>query len=181
MLALRSVLALALVASSYAGILLPRANTNAAISPIVDQVDMTMRHVGPDILTITANQTLSTATLTPQFNRMNTSFTAMRTGLAGVAVSSGSTTTHPTNDDLSKVVGDAVVLVATSLSGVKATGKVPNFAALVSSLDPTIAGALKQFNTTSPNGLALVHIIMIDARQFLVAEGFTQTNAALGF
>ncbi|KAJ7082003.1 hypothetical protein B0H15DRAFT_803384 [Mycena belliarum] len=95
-------------------------------------------------------------------------------------VSSGSTTTSPTNDEISITFSDAMQLVATSLSGIHRSNKVPNFDAMVETLDPIMARTATQFNTTLPNSLALVAIMMRDAGQFLILEGFNQTFAAIG-
>ncbi|KAF7312925.1 hypothetical protein MKEN_00976900 [Mycena kentingensis (nom. inval.)] len=156
-------------------------NTNAQIKAAVNTVDETMHHVGPTVLTIMANQTLSDRTLSAQFDTLNRVWTNFDHTITSIRPSSGSTTVHPTNDECSTVLGESVVLVATSLSGIKASGKVPSFPNLVATLDPIIANGLTHFNTTLRNGLNLTAIIMIDARQFLVAEGFTATNHALGF
>ncbi|KAJ7760733.1 POXA3a laccase small subunit [Mycena maculata] len=96
-------------------------------------------------------------------------------------ISAGSTTITPTNDDISITYSDAVVLIATSLSGVIATGAVPDFSSMVASFDPILAATTNQLNITSPNSVALVHIMLLDASQFFTDEGFTQTLAALGF
>ncbi|KAJ7064652.1 POXA3b laccase small subunit [Mycena amicta] len=183
MLVLRSVFALALVTLTCASKLSARqaTNTNAQISPIIDAIDEAMHKVGPTVLTLQANHTLSQTTLAPQFTTMENAFTTADTKLAAVPVSSGSTTVSPTNDEIGVVLADAVALVATTLSGIVATGAVPGFATMVQTLDPIIAKTLNQYNVTLPGGTVLVGIMMRDARQFLVAEGFTQTNTALGF
>jgi hypothetical protein len=90
-------------------------------------------------------------------------------------------------------------LVASSLSGIIGSGKVPGFPAMVTTFDPIMAKTTLQLNVTSPASLVLVHKMyaispgwqyytdqfsscrMLDASQFLRAEGFTQTLTALGF
>jgi hypothetical protein len=89
-------------------------------------------------------------------------------------------------------------LVATSLSGVIGSGTVPDFQNMVATLDPIMANALTHFNSTLPGGLTLVHTMyrlplacretfiniahrMLDASQFLRAEGFVDTLQALKF
>jgi hypothetical protein len=80
-----------------------------------------------------------------------------------------------------------------------ATGAVPGFPTMVATMDTIVSQALAQYNTTLPGGLALVHIMyvffgvcqmnavltsrrrMLDASQFLRAEGFTKTLTTLGF
>ncbi|KAJ7164377.1 hypothetical protein C8R46DRAFT_1099387 [Mycena filopes] len=177
MLSLCRIFALALVSVVY----VQAANTNAAINAAVDKVDETMHQAGPTILTLQADHQLNTATLNTQFTNMENSFTTLRTTLAGTPVSSGSTTVSPTNDEIGVTLSDAVQLVATTLSGITATGAVPGFPTMVQTFDPILSSALAQYNVTLPGGLALVHIMMLDASQFLRAEGFSKTLTTLGF
>ncbi|KAJ6514343.1 hypothetical protein C8R47DRAFT_1090983 [Mycena vitilis] len=180
MFALRRLFALAFVSVAAAATLSARANTNAAINTAVDQVDVNLRHVGPAILTLQANHTLSAATLGPQFTSMEHAFTNLTNSLKATGVSSGSNTTSPTNDEIGVTFSDALQLVATSLSG-PSTQAVPGFATMVATFDPILSNAAAQYNVTLPGGLALVHIMMLDASQFLRTEGFTQTLTTLGF
>ncbi|KAJ7284554.1 POXA3a laccase small subunit [Mycena rebaudengoi] len=182
MIALSRLFTLALVSVACATTLGIRqaTNTNARIQPVADAVDSNLRHTGPAILTITANHTLSDATLRTQMTSIGDAFSKAKTDLAAIPVSSGSTTVRPTNDDISITYADALQLLSSSLSGIKGTGAVPGFAGLVATLDPIVAGATTQLNTTSPNSIALVKLMMRDASQFFVDEGFTQTLAALG-
>ncbi|KAJ7916088.1 hypothetical protein B0H13DRAFT_378393 [Mycena leptocephala] len=175
MLTLRRLFALALVSVAWA------ANTNVAINTIVDRVDETMHHAGPTILQLQANHTMTTTTLGRQITNIEMAFKNMTTQLAATPVSSGSTTVSPTNDEVSITLSDAMQLVATSLSGVMATGAVPGFPTMVATMDTIVSQALAQYNTTLPGGLALVHTMMLDASQFLRAEGFTKTLTTLGF
>ncbi|KAF7335538.1 Small subunit of laccase POXA3a [Mycena venus] len=156
-------------------------NTNAAINQIIDTVDEAMHQVGPTILTIQANHTMNSATLGNQFSKMETTFKNMDNQLLATPVSSGSTTVSPTNDEISITLSDSMQLVASSLSGVQASGTVPDFSNMVATLDPIIANALTHYNHTLPGALMLVHTMMLDASQFLRAEGFTGTLAALNF
>ncbi|KAF8207080.1 POXA3b laccase small subunit [Mycena galopus ATCC 62051] len=183
MFALRRFFALALVSVACAGKLNVRqaTNTNPAINSIVDSIDVSLRHIGPTILMLMANQTASDTTIEAQMNALGSAFNQTATNLAGTPVSSGSTTVSPTNDDISITYSDAVQLAATSLSGIIPSGKVPSFSSMVATLDPIIAKATSQLNITSPGSVLLVHIMMLDAQQFFVDEGFTQTLAALGF
>ncbi|KAJ7880105.1 hypothetical protein B0H13DRAFT_1891982 [Mycena leptocephala] len=183
MLTLRHLLTLALVSVACASRLDVRqaTNTNAAINKIIDNVDVTMHQVGPTILTIQANHTMSSATLQNQFNKLNTAFRNMDNSLLATPVSSGSTTVSPTNDEISVTLSDAMQLVASSLSGVIGSGTVPDFQNMVATLDPIMANALTHFNSTLPGGLTLVHTMMLDASQFLRAEGFVDTLQALKF
>ncbi|KAJ6577454.1 POXA3b laccase small subunit [Mycena capillaripes] len=183
MFALRRFFALALVSVACASKLDVRqtTNTNAAIIAIVDKLDVTLHHSGPTILTLMANQTASDTTIGQQITTLETAFNQTAASLAATAVSSGSTTVSPTNDDISITYSDVLQLVSTSLSGIKASGKVPGFPAMVTAFDPIMAKATLQLNVTSPASLVLVHRMMLDASQFFVAEGFTQTLAALGF
>ncbi|KAJ7683764.1 hypothetical protein B0H17DRAFT_1204898 [Mycena rosella] len=182
MFSLRRILTLALASVACARALDVRqaANTNPSISTIVDHLDETMRHAGPTILTLMANQTLSDATLQNQMNTIGAAFKNVTTGLAATPVSSGSTTVMPTDDDIAITYSDAMQLVSASLSGIVRNGKAPSFPAMVATLDPIMAAAAKQFNTTLPNSLSLVAIMLRDAGQFLIAEGFNQTFAAIG-
>ncbi|KAF7318732.1 hypothetical protein HMN09_00385400 [Mycena chlorophos] len=179
MLVFRSVFALALFSIASAMTLVPRANTNTQINSIVDVVDRTSRQTTSTINMLQANHTLNQNTLTRMFSTLENTFQNAKNQLAATAVSSGSTTTTPTDDDISITLADAYALVATALSGVKASGTVPGFATLVSNLDPILTGVLNQFNVTLPAGSILVGVMMRDANQFFIAEGFTQTSALL--
>ncbi|KAJ7191937.1 hypothetical protein GGX14DRAFT_528577 [Mycena pura] len=183
MLGLRRIISLAFVAVACASKLAARqaTNTNARINPIIDSVDETLRHVGPAILTLQADHKLSTSTLATQMTALEMEFTNATKQLAAIPVSSGSTTVHPTNDDISITLADAIALVSTSLSGIIPSGAVPGFPTMVATFDPIMANMLSQFNTTLPGGITLVNTMMRDARQFLVEEGFTRTNTVLGF
>lgn len=183
MLALRRVFALALVSVACASKLNVRqtTNTNAAIIAIIDNLDVSLHHTGPTILTLMANQTASDTTIGSQMASLESAFNKTAASLAATAVSSGSTTVSPTNDDISITYSDVMQLTATSLSGIIASGKVPDFPAMVSTFDPIMAKATLQLNITSPASLVLVHRMMLDASQFLSDEGFTQTLTALGF
>jgi len=183
MLKLRGLFSLALVSVTCASRLNVRqgTNTNAAINQIIDTVDVTMHQVGPTILTIQANHTMNTATLGSQVTRIENAFKNMDNSILATPVSSGSTTVSPTNDEISITLSDAMQLVATSLSGVIASGTVPDFSNMVVTLDPVMANALTHYNHTLPGALTLVHTMMLDASQFFRAEGFTETLQALGF
>ncbi|KAJ7284551.1 hypothetical protein C8J57DRAFT_694704 [Mycena rebaudengoi] len=156
-------------------------NTNARIKVVVDAVDSNLRHTGPAILTIMANHTLNDRTLATQMGSIGNAFSTASRNLRAIPVSSGSTTVAPTNDEIGVFYSDAMYLLSSSLSGIKGTGAVPGFAGQVATLDPIVANTTRQLNITSPNSVALVNLMMRDASQFLVAEGFTQTLAALGF
>jgi hypothetical protein len=52
-------------------------------------------------------------------------------------------------------------LVATSLSGIMASGAVPGFPTMVATADPIISNALIQYNTTLPGALSLVHTMCV--------------------
>ncbi|KAJ7116479.1 POXA3b laccase small subunit [Mycena epipterygia] len=183
MLTLSRVFALALVSIVCASKLDVRqtTNTNAAINTILDNLDITIHHSGPTILTLQANHTLSDTTMGQQMATLESAFNQTANSLAATAVSAGSTTVSPTNDDLSITYSDVMQDVASSLSGIIGTGAVPGFPAMVSTLDPIMAKASLQLNKTSPASLVLVHRMMLDASQFLRDEGFTQTLTALGF
>ncbi|KAJ7176105.1 POXA3b laccase small subunit [Mycena crocata] len=156
-------------------------NTNAAIKTIVDRLDETMRRVGPAILMLQAENSASSNTVGPQFTTMEMAFTNATNQLKATAVSSGSNTTSPTNDEIGITYSDALQLVSTSLSGLQAQGSVASFATLVATFDPILSNNAAQLNITSPGSLALVHIMMLDASQFLRDEGFTRTLTTLGF
>ncbi|KAF7375234.1 Poxa3b laccase small subunit [Mycena sanguinolenta] len=183
MFTLRRLFALALVSVACASQLHVRqtTNTNAAINSIVDALDVDLHHIGPNILMFMANQTSSDTTIGSQMAALESSYNRTAADLAATAISSGSTTVSPTNDDISITYSDAMQLTATSLSGIIASGKVPDFSSMVATLDPIMANATSQLNITSPNSVALVHIMMLDASQFLRDEGFTLTLTSLGF
>ncbi|KAJ7086164.1 hypothetical protein B0H15DRAFT_845657 [Mycena belliarum] len=183
MLALRRFFSLALLSAVCASTLDARqsTNTNAAIISIVNSLDMSMHKVCPTVLTLMANQTLSDSTLGAQMSALNAAFDKTATDLASTPASSGSTTVRPTNDDISVTYADSLQLVAASLSGIIASGKVSTFASMVSTLDPIMAKATTQLGVTSPGSLTFVTDLMKDAQQFLLAEGLTQTRSALGF
>ncbi|KAJ7835569.1 hypothetical protein B0H14DRAFT_1133073 [Mycena olivaceomarginata] len=183
MLILRHLISLAFLSITCASRLDVRqaTNTNAAINKIIDTVDQALHQVGPTILTIQANHTINSATLGNQFTKLENTFKNMDNQLLATPVSSGSTTVSPTNDEISVTLSDAMQLVATSLSGVIGTGAVPDFSNMVSTLDPIISNALTHYNHTLPGALTLVHTMMLDASQFLRAEGFVNTLQALGF
>ncbi|KAJ7911471.1 POXA3b laccase small subunit [Mycena leptocephala] len=183
MFALHRFFALALVSVVCASKLNVRqtTNTNAAIITIIDNLDITLHHSGPTILTLMANQTASDTTIGQQMATLESAFNKTTSSLAATAVSAGSTTVAPTNDDISITYSDVMQLVASSLSGIIGSGKVPGFPAMVTTFDPIMAKTTLQLNVTSPASLVLVHKMMLDASQFLRAEGFTQTLTALGF
>ncbi|KAJ6468366.1 POXA3b laccase small subunit [Mycena sanguinolenta] len=183
MFTLRRFFAFALISVASASQLHVRqtTNTNAAINSIVDALDVNLRHIGPNILTFMANQTSSDTTIGSQMTALESAYNQTAANLAATPISSGSTTVSPTNDDIGITYSDAMQLTATSLSGIIASGKVPGFPAMVTTLDPIMARATSQLNVTSPNSVALVHIMMLDASQFLRDEGFTLTLTSLGF
>ncbi|TFK40156.1 POXA3b laccase small subunit [Crucibulum laeve] len=183
MFAFRPLFALALVAGVVANPLESRqtSNTNSAINSIVDALDVKIHAIVPTIDTMQANGTANDATIGAQINQLVTAFNTTTSGLKSTAVSSGSNTTSPTNDDISITFSDVMQLVATGLSGLS-TSTVPSFSSMISELDPAVASAATALNTTLPGSLGFVHIMMLDAQQFLVKEGgWPQTLAALGF
>ncbi|KAJ6586519.1 hypothetical protein DFH09DRAFT_1143541 [Mycena vulgaris] len=181
MFALRRLFTLALASVACVGALNARqaTNTNAAINRIVDGLDETMRNAGPAILTLMANHRLSPTTLQSQMTTIGNAFNRVTTQLAATRVSSGSTTVTPTNDEISITYSDAMQLVSSSLSGIKRNGAVPNFSSMVATLDTIMARTATQFNTTLPGSIRLVAIMLTDAGQFLLAEGFNKTFAAI--
>ncbi|KAF8896559.1 POXA3b laccase small subunit [Infundibulicybe gibba] len=183
MFALRAFFALVAVSGVLANPLESRqaTNTNSAISAAVDQLDKQIHVNIPNINTLQANHTATDGTVGAQVNQIVTAFNTLSSTLANTAVSSGSTTAHPTNIDISTDYGDVVQLIATGLSGLSTT-TVPTFSSMISQLDPAVAKATTALNTTLPGSIAFVHILMLDAQQFLVKEGgWPQTLAALGF
>ncbi|KAJ7898678.1 POXA3b laccase small subunit [Mycena olivaceomarginata] len=176
-------LALSLVSVAFASKLNVRqaTNTNAAIISIVDALDVSLHHSGPAILTLQAQHKFSDITIGAQMIELGAAFLKADVALARTPASSGSTTVSPTNDEVSITYSDVMQLLSTSLSGVIGTGAVPHFPQLVAALDPVIANTSLQLNLTSPGSLVLVHRMMLDASQFLAAEGFNKTLAALGF
>ncbi|KAJ6602882.1 POXA3b laccase small subunit [Mycena vulgaris] len=172
---------LALVSVVSCSNLAARANTNAAINTIVDDLDISLHHTGPTILTLQAQHKFSDITIGQQMTDLGTAFSKARTSLASTAVSSGSVDVRPTNDDISITYSDIMQTFTSSLSGIKGTGLVPHFPDMVKVLDPIVANASLQLNLTSPASLILVKKMMTDAKQFLLAEGFNLTLAAIGW
>ncbi|KAJ7122655.1 hypothetical protein C8R43DRAFT_1032201 [Mycena crocata] len=156
-------------------------NTNAAITKVVDKLDISMHHSGPAILTLMAQHKVNDITIGEQMLRLGASFLEADVGLARTPASSGSTTVSPTNDEISITYSDVIQLLSTSLSAIKGTGTVPHFPQMVAVLDTIVAKTSSQLNVTSPGSIGLVHRMMLDASQFLVAEGFNKTLTALGF
>jgi len=183
MFALRTLLAFADIAGAFANPLQARqtTNTNVAIHDIVSALDQQIHISIPNILTMQANHTATDGTVGTQVNNLITAFTNVQSALAATAVSSGSTTVTPTNDDISIIYADVMQLISTGFSGLT-PAVVPSFSTIVSRLDPSVAAATIQLNTTLPNSVKLVHTMMLDAKQFLVKEAtWPQTIAALGF
>ncbi|THV01028.1 hypothetical protein K435DRAFT_718394 [Dendrothele bispora CBS 962.96] len=178
----RPVFALAFVASAFANPLFSRqdSNTNAAIDPVVSKLSVRAHDSIPTILTLQANQTASDATIGPQINDLIDALNETTTSLQGISPSSGSNDTDPTNDDLSVVFGGVVSLVASGLSGLT-TATVPSLNDMFGDLDPALAASITAFNTTAPQSFNFVHILMLDASQFLRDEGLSQSLTALGF
>ncbi|KAJ6602892.1 hypothetical protein DFH09DRAFT_1471024 [Mycena vulgaris] len=173
--------ALALVSVVSCSNLAARANTNNAINTIVDNLDISLHHTGPTIRASLAQHKFSDITIGVQMVSLGVAFSKARTSLACTAVSTGSVDVRPTNDDISITCSDIMQTFATSLSGIKGTGLVPHFPEMVKILDPIVANASLQLNLTSPASLILVKKMMIDAKQFLLAEGFNLTLAAIGW
>ncbi|KAG6864471.1 hypothetical protein C0991_009305 [Blastosporella zonata] len=160
MLAFRALFALAAAASAFANPLTARqtTNTNQAIHDIVSALDLSLHVSIPTILTMQANHTATDGTVGTQINSLITAFTTAQTALAATPVSIGSTTVSPTNDDISIIYADVMSLLASGLSGLTPS-VVPSFTSLVSRLDPSVAGATTQFNTSLPNSVKLVHLM----------------------
>ncbi|KAK0204534.1 POXA3b laccase small subunit [Desarmillaria ectypa] len=156
------------------------ANTNAAINQIVDALDQSIHINIPNILTLQASHKANDSTVGEQISDLITVFRAAAEDLSNIPVSSGSTTIRPTNDDISVTFATVLSLVASGLSGLTAQ-VVPSMFSMFQGLDPQVAAATTALNTTLPNSIKFVHTLMLDARQFLIAEGFTLTTAALGF
>ncbi|KAK0495204.1 POXA3b laccase small subunit [Armillaria luteobubalina] len=155
-------------------------NTNVAINQVVDALDESIHINIPNILTLQASHQANDSTIGEQINDLTTVFKVAAQDLSNIAVSSGSTTVVPTNDDISITFATVLSLVASGLSGLTAE-IVPEMVSMVQTLDPEVAAASLALNTTLPGSLKLVHTMMLDARQFLIAEGMTQTVAAIGF
>ncbi|GLB40142.1 hypothetical protein LshimejAT787_0800130 [Lyophyllum shimeji] len=183
MFAFRALFAFAAIAGALANPLQARqaTNTNQAIHDIVSDLDVVMHHVMPTILTMQANHTATDGTVGSQVNTLLTAFQQAHDALANTPVSGGFTTVSPTNDEVSIIFSDVMQVLSTGLSGLT-PAVVPSFTSIVGRLDPTVAATVTQFNTTLPNSVHLVHIMMLDAQQFFVKEGtWPQTLAALGF
>ncbi|KAL0948640.1 hypothetical protein HGRIS_010446 [Hohenbuehelia grisea] len=155
-------------------------NTNPRIQQIIDVLDQSLHISGPNIVTIIASQTDNDQTITPQINDMVKAFNTSATDLNATPISSGSTATSPTNDELSVIFGDSLYITITSVSGL-IQSDVPSLTSILAPLDTAMAASVTAFNRTLPGGLNLVHILMLDAQQFLTRQGLTKTRTALGF
>ncbi|RDB25781.1 hypothetical protein Hypma_006416 [Hypsizygus marmoreus] len=183
MFAFRTLLAFSTLAGALANPLEARqaTNTNVAIHDIVSDLDMQIHINIPNILTMQANHSATDGTIGTQVNQLITAFTSAASALLSTPISSGSTTVRPTNDDISIIFADIMQLTSTGFSGLT-PAVVPTFTAMISRLDPTVAAATNALNTALPGSVTLVHIMMLDAQQFLVKAGaWPQTLAALGF
>ncbi|KAG6816457.1 hypothetical protein H0H87_005940 [Tephrocybe sp. NHM501043] len=83
-------------------------NTNQAIHDIVSTLDQAIHVSIPNILTMQANHTATDGTVGTQVNSLITAFTTAQTALAATAVSIGSTTVSPTNDEISIIFSDVM-------------------------------------------------------------------------
>ncbi|PFH53176.1 hypothetical protein AMATHDRAFT_45788 [Amanita thiersii Skay4041] len=177
MFAFRVALAFFAIAGAVANPLVARqtTNTNEQINAVVDALHLTTRHTFVDIVTIQANETTADATINPEVQALISAFNTATTDLSNIAVSSGSQTDTPTNDDISITYADIMQVAATSLAGLADDGS------SLGDLDPVIANNVNQLNTTLPGSLGLVHILMLDARQWFQLAGFPLTLTALGF
>ncbi|KAG7444870.1 POXA3b laccase small subunit [Guyanagaster necrorhizus] len=155
-------------------------NTNVAINQVVDALDESTHINIPNIITLQASHQANDTTVGEQINDLVTVFQVAAEDLSNIPVSAGSTTVMPTNDDISITFATILSQVASGLSGLTNV-TVPSRVSMFAELDPQVAAATSTLNTTLPNSVELVHIMMLDARQFFIAEGFTQTIAALGF
>ncbi|KAJ7627065.1 hypothetical protein FB45DRAFT_920586 [Roridomyces roridus] len=154
-------------------------NTNAAIRTIIDPLDMTARIVASTLNTLQANHSLNSVTLATQLTILEARLQSATTQLANTTTSAGSVTVSPTNDELGDTFGETMQLVTTSLSGISAQGSVSDFASQMSTLDPIFAATVKQFKTTAPLSVKIAQTLMLDAQQFLITEGLTETQAAI--
>jgi len=184
MFALRPLFLLTAAASAFA-IVAPRqaTNTNPAILAAVKALDVQINKISPQILTLQAGEKANDSTIKPQVDALSSAFSNATTTLKGIAVSSGSTTVSPTNDDISVIFGDVMQGLASTFSGLNnLTVTVPSLQTFLSALDPVVAGTTIQLNTTIPATTSFIHILMLDAEKFFQAEqAWPQTLAALGF
>ncbi|KAK0470089.1 POXA3b laccase small subunit [Desarmillaria tabescens] len=155
-------------------------NTNAGINQAVDALDQSIHINIPNIITLQASHQANDSTIGEQIDDLTTVFRVAAQDLSNIPVSAGSTTVSPTNDDISITFATILSLVASGLSGLTAE-VVPAMLSMFQDLDPQVAAATTALNTTLPNSVKLVHTMMLDARQFFIAEGFNLTIAALGF
>ncbi|KXN81312.1 hypothetical protein AN958_05167 [Leucoagaricus sp. SymC.cos] len=180
----RVVVTLATAALALANPLAARqsTNTNAQIGEALDTLSVSVRNNLFAIDQMQANQTATDGTVGTQVQQMITNFNTASSSLLAISPSSGSNTTQPTNIELSRVFGESLQVVSTGFSGITAQGTVPNFSAMISQLDPAVAATANALNQTLPGSLGFVRILMLDAQQFLVAEGaWPETLAAIGF
>ncbi|KAJ8072203.1 hypothetical protein PM082_015761 [Marasmius tenuissimus] len=178
----RSVLSLACLTAVLANPLEPRQNTNTndQINDIVDALDMQVHVNIPNIQMIQARHTVSDDTIGPEIEDLVTAYNTTAEALLATPVSSGNNDTFPRNDDIGVTFSTALQLTASGLSGLS-NNTVPNLQQMFDELDPQIAAAVNALNRTLPGSADLVHIMMLDARQFLQREGMDEALAALGF
>ncbi|KAJ3567518.1 hypothetical protein NP233_g6316 [Leucocoprinus birnbaumii] len=180
----RAIVTLATAAFALANPLEVRqsSNTNPQIAAILDPLSVRNRNIVVNIDTMQANGTATDGTIGVQVQNLISLYNSASSSLLAIPVTAGSTTVQPTNIELSRTLGEALQALSTGLSGIQAQQSVPNFSAMISQLDPAVAATVSAFNTTLPGGNDFVHILMLDASQFLRDEGaWPETLAALGF
>ncbi|KAF8912347.1 hypothetical protein CPB85DRAFT_1413169 [Mucidula mucida] len=169
-----------LAAFTLSAVCFAQSNTNPQIMQIVSSLDQSIHINIPNIVTLQASHKANDQTVGAEIDDLVTVWRTAAEDLSNTPVTSGSTTDSPTNDEIGVFFSECYSLIAAGLSGLT-TATVPSFADFVDELDTQTAAAAIAYNATLPGGLSLVHIMMLDAQQFLVAEGFTETLAALGF
>ncbi|KAG7089925.1 hypothetical protein E1B28_011557 [Marasmius oreades] len=177
-----SIFSLACLTAVIATPLHPRqtTNTNVRINQIVDALDIAIHVNIPDVQNLEASHRANANTIGPQFDQLVTAYNTATRNLNATAISSGSNTTMPRNDDIGVTYATALSLTTSGLSGLSPT-VVVGLPAMFAKLDPAIAASVVALNRTLPGSGSLIHTMMLDARQFLQRENMTQTLTVLGF
>ncbi|KAF5392209.1 hypothetical protein D9757_001437 [Collybiopsis confluens] len=179
----RNIFALALASVAFANPLEKRqgTNTNPAILATLDALADKVNVIIPAIQILQDSHQANDTSVGAQITQLVTAFNTSATALSGIAPSTGSNTTAPTNNDVAVDLGNSLSKVTSGLSALT-PAIVPSIATFLAELDTPVAATVNAFNKSAPaQSSAFVHILMLDARQFFADEDMTQTLTALGF
>ncbi|KAJ8517076.1 hypothetical protein ONZ45_g5683 [Pleurotus djamor] len=156
-------------------------NTNPQIYQAISSLSQSIHIIIPNLNTLQASGQANIQNVGENIDELTTVYSTAANDIAALTISSGSTTTFPTNDDISITYAAALQLVATTAAGLKQVDGLTTYASLMSGLDPAITSLHGALNRTLPNSTRLVRTMMLDAQQFLTQAGLTQSRASLGF